>query len=466
MGRAAPTLSFSGPSRAAWERWRPALDRRDNFLPCLEGFLGPVAGYYFATGSEGLGYYRDSQLEAERDHICSALFEELLLSGSIERVRRRAPEQAAVELNRLIQRAVTIADHAAGPKAGAVAAGGAPVVPAASGAESRQELEAEFMRILELPGGVAYLTRGSGVAAMASGRGVSEDEARRALRAVLERAMPPPPDPLKPSDGSRRGEVKTEAQDERGSGTGRGGGREAPNALPSSSAGNSVCEACSRLRGRRRCAGCRRAGPLLAKVRVVPNSAASPLFESWLSTVEEGSEGGLGNRAAPAALKLLYVLQQAARRRAFQEWARFALVYCRALRALGRGLGAALVRGNFERWRRWARKRIIARAKLAAEVAEEGGRFVPSWETPEVGRPAQGEGAGQATPLEGRPRWRGAIGGTKAVEGLVEARMKGVRGSKKQQLRQGAVGVPGSREWFRELGKEQAFARKAFGYIQ
>jgi len=44
--------------------------------------------------------------------------------------------------------------------------------------------------------------------------------------------------------------------------------------------------------------------------------------------------------------------------------------------------------------------------------------------------------------------------------------MKGVRSSKKQQLRQGAVGVPGSREWFQELGKEQAFARKAFGYIQ
>ena len=422
-----------------------------------------MAGYYFATGAEGLGYYRDSHLEAERDHICAALFEELLLSGSMERVRRRAPEQAAVELRRLIQRAVTIAEHAAGPNTGAVTAGG-PTVPAASGAEARQELQAEFVRILELPGGVAYLTRGSGVAVMASGRGVSEDEARRALRAVLERAMPPPPDPSKSDDASGGGEAKAEAQGEGGGGTGHGGGREASNSLSSSSAGNGVCEACSRLRGRRRCAGCRRAGPLLARARVVPDSAASPLFESWLSTVEEGSEGGLGNRAAPAALKLLYVLQQAARRRAFREWATFALVYCRALRALSRGLGAALARGNFERWRRWARKRKIARAKLAAEVAE-GGRFVPSWEAPAAARPAPGEGAGQAAPLEGRPRWRGAIGGAKAVEGLVEARMKGVRGSKKQ-VRQGAVGVPGSREWFRELGKEQAFARKAFGYIQ
>ena len=73
--------------------------------------------------------------------------------------------------------------------------------------------------------------------------------------------------------------------------------------------------------------------------------------------------------------------------------------------------------------------------------------------------------SGRATPLEGRPQWHGATGGTKEVEALVSARVKGARGGNKQAA-QGSVEAPGSREWFQELGKEQAFAQKDFGYIQ
>ena len=423
------------------------METQASFLPLGsgEGFLGPVAGYFFANGVEGLGYYRDHRLEADRDYICAALVEELLVAGTLARVRAQAPLRAAAELERLLQRAVTIAEHAARvrapPPAGGGAAGG--LTPRGAGGAAlppslSASLEAEFARILELPGGVTYLTKGSGVAVVASGRGCSEEVARHALRSALEKAVPSPKSKEPPSEQPQGRE--------------EAGGRQQEKASSSSSL--EVCEPCSRLRGRRRCAGCRRLGPLAGRVRVVPCSAAAPLFEAWLANIEEGSEGGLGNRSAPAALRLLFLLQQAAQRRAFREWASFALVYCRALRSLSRDLSAARMRGNFDSWLKWVRGRRDARAKLAAEA---GGRLVPSWEI-------------KAAPLGGRPRWRGAAGGAKAVEALVSARVKG---AKKQKGscggaggRRGGVGAPGSREWFQELGKEQAFARKAFGYIQ
>ena len=423
------------------------MDSRAPFLPlgCGEGFLGPVAGYVFANGGYGLGYYRDRRLEADRDHICAALVEEFL-AGASARVRAQAQLRAAAELDRLLQRAVTISEHAARPspppeeegEAGGAdpRGGGGAALPASLSAS----LEAEFARILGLPGGVAYLTKGSGVAVVASGRGCSEEVARRALRSALEKVVPPLEGERPPSTEAGGAEELGGRQREKDS-----------SASPSSSA--EVCESCSRLRGRRRCAGCRRLGPLANRARVVPCSAATPLFEAWLATVEEGSEGGLGNRSAPAALRPLFLLQQAALRRALREWAAFVLVYCRALRSLSRGLSAARTRGSFDSWLKWARGRRVARARLAAEA---GGRVVPSWEA-------------QAAPLDGRPRWRGAAGSAKAVEALVSARVKGAKGPKGSRGAGGGgggVGAPGSREWFHELGKEQAFARKAFGYIQ
>ena len=425
------------------------METKASFLPLSsgEGFLGPVAGYFFANGVEGLGYYRDRRLEADRDHICAALVEELLVAGTLARVHAQAPLRAEAELERLLQRAVTIAEHAARVRAPLLGGGGdaGGLTPRGGGGAGlppslEASLEAEFARIVELPGGVTYLTKGSGVAVVASGRGCSEEVARRALRSVLEKAVPPP--------------KKKEPPSEQAEGREEAGGRRQEKASSSSSSSLEVCEPCSRLRGRRRCAGCRRLGPLARRVRVVPCSAAAPLFEAWLATVEEGSEGGLGNRSAPAALRLLFILQQAAQRRALREWAAFALVYCRALRTLSRDLSAARMRGSFDSWLKWVRGRRDARAKLDAEA---GGRLVPSWEN-------------KAAPLDGRPRWRGAAGGAKAVEALVSARVKGAKKQKGSRggggARGGGVGAPGSREWFQELGKEQAFARKAFGYIQ